>query len=164
MYSFIVIVYSNCTVYTILLDFVCFHLHIICSFVVVVVVLLLWIWFSVYSTIIYFSLVCFLSLCPSCIHYSIQLWCTSLFFLLLLCTVHLHCCTFIIIIKYNNKNKGSHSTQTTDTVLRVATGTQTPRGVLQVVPYDYYYSVPLRTGTCYIRDIFVLFVQDYCAL
>jgi len=26
------------------------------------------------------------------------------------------------------------------------------------------YSVPLRTGTCYIRDIFVLFLQDYCAL
>jgi len=25
-------------------------------------------------------------------------------------------------------------------------------------------SVPLRTGTCYIRDIFVLFLQDYCAL
>jgi len=24
-------------------------------------------------------------------------------------------------------------------------------------------SVPLRTGTCYIRDIFVLFLQDYCA-
>ena len=26
------------------------------------------------------------------------------------------------------------------------------------------FSVPLRTGTCYIRDIFVLFLQDYCAL
>ena len=26
------------------------------------------------------------------------------------------------------------------------------------------YLVPLRTGTCYIRDIFVLFLQDYCAL
>jgi len=25
-------------------------------------------------------------------------------------------------------------------------------------------SVPLRTGTCYIRDTFVLFLQDYCAL
>jgi len=25
-------------------------------------------------------------------------------------------------------------------------------------------SVPLRTGTCYIRDVFVLFMQDYCAL
>jgi len=25
-------------------------------------------------------------------------------------------------------------------------------------------SVPLRTGTCYIGDIFVLFLQDYCAL
>jgi len=25
-------------------------------------------------------------------------------------------------------------------------------------------SVPLRTGTCYIRGIFVLFLQDYCAL
>ena len=25
-------------------------------------------------------------------------------------------------------------------------------------------SVPLRTGTSYIRDIFVLFLQDYCAL
>ena len=25
-------------------------------------------------------------------------------------------------------------------------------------------SVPLRTGTCYIRDIFVLFLQNYCAL
>ena len=24
-------------------------------------------------------------------------------------------------------------------------------------------SVPLRTGTCYIKDIFVLFLQDYCA-
>jgi len=24
--------------------------------------------------------------------------------------------------------------------------------------------LPLRTGTCYIRDIFVLFLQDYCAL
>ena len=39
-----------------------------------------------------------------------------------------------------------------------------PQEVLQVAPYDYYYLVPLRTGTCYIRDIFVLFVQDYCAL
>jgi len=26
------------------------------------------------------------------------------------------------------------------------------------------HSVPLRTGTCYIRDIFVLFLQDHCAL
>ena len=26
------------------------------------------------------------------------------------------------------------------------------------------YSVPLRTGTCYIRGIFVLFLQAYCAL
>ena len=26
------------------------------------------------------------------------------------------------------------------------------------------YSVPLRTGTSYIRDIFVLFLLDYCAL
>ena len=26
------------------------------------------------------------------------------------------------------------------------------------------YSVPLRTGTSYIGDIFVLFLQDYCAL
>jgi len=26
------------------------------------------------------------------------------------------------------------------------------------------FSVPLRTGTSYIRDIFVLFLQDYCAL
>jgi len=26
------------------------------------------------------------------------------------------------------------------------------------------YSVPLRTGTSYFRDIFVLFLQDYCAL
>jgi len=25
-------------------------------------------------------------------------------------------------------------------------------------------SVPLKTGTCYIRDIFVLFLQDNCAL
>jgi len=25
-------------------------------------------------------------------------------------------------------------------------------------------SVPLSTRTCYIRDIFVLFLQDYCAL
>jgi len=28
----------------------------------------------------------------------------------------------------------------------------------------YEYSAPLRTWTCYIRDIFVLFLQDYCAL
>jgi len=27
-----------------------------------------------------------------------------------------------------------------------------------------WYSVPLRTGTCYIRDIFVLFLYDYCSL
>ena len=27
-----------------------------------------------------------------------------------------------------------------------------------------FYSVPLRTGTSYIKDIFVLFLQDYCAL
>ena len=26
------------------------------------------------------------------------------------------------------------------------------------------YSVPLRTGTCYIRGIFVLYLQGYCAL
>ena len=26
------------------------------------------------------------------------------------------------------------------------------------------YSVPLKTGTCHIRGIFVLFLQDYCAL
>jgi len=26
------------------------------------------------------------------------------------------------------------------------------------------HSVQLRTGTCYIRGIFVLYLQDYCAL
>ena len=29
---------------------------------------------------------------------------------------------------------------------------------------SHHVSVPLRTGTCYIRDIFVLFLQGYCAL
>jgi len=37
--------------------------------------------------------------------------------------------------------------------------------VVRTAPLDQpTFSVPLRTGTCYIRDIFVLFSQDYCAL
>ena len=64
------IVYSNCTVLVLFRQFFwilfVFIPTLYVSFVVVVVVvLLLWIWFSVYSTIIFFfSLVCFLSLCP----------------------------------------------------------------------------------------------------
>jgi len=33
-----------------------------------------------------------------------------------------------------------------------------------LVPHGCAQYVPLRTGTCYIRDIFVLYLQDYCAL
>ena len=36
-------------------------------------------------------------------------------------------------------------------------------GEVQHICY-HTYSVPLRTGTCYIRGIFVLYLQDYCAL
>ena len=42
-----------------------------------------------------------------------------------------------------------------------ATNTWTASEMLIYVEND---SVPLRTGTCYIRDIFAVFLQDYCAL
>ena len=35
---------------------------------------------------------------------------------------------------------------------------------IQAVTYRRSYSVPLRTGTCYIRDILELFLKGYCAL
>ena len=76
------------------MDFACFHSHIVCSFVVVVVVvLLLWIWFSVCSTIIFFfSLVCFLSICP---------WFTFLYTLLYTVVVYI----LLLLLRKQNKTK-----------------------------------------------------------
>jgi len=49
------------------------------------------------------------------------------------------------------------------TILLCLLGQEDPiYAFLDYLKFDY--SVPLRTGTSYIRDIFVLFLQDYCAL